>query len=89
VWWYKNGVLSKEYFGIRYEYDNKDGEDKIHTAYPDYIIQYEDKRVGIFEVKDKDDPDHLTKTKAKAEAMAKYIETENKKIIQHAFGRIG
>jgi len=78
-WWYKNSTLSAEYFGIRYEYDNEDGEDKIHTAYPDYIVQYTNGRIGIFETKDKDDPDHQTWTKAKAEAVVKYIETENKK----------
>ena len=78
-WWYKNGVSSVEYFGIRYEYDNNDGEDKVHSTYPDYIVQYEDGKVGIFETKDKDDKDHLTWTKAKAESIYKYIENENKK----------
>lgn len=78
-WWYKNGTSSAEYFGIRYEYDNSDGEDKVHTTYPDYIVQYVNGKIGIFETKDKDDKDHSTWTKAKAEAIAKYIETENKK----------
>ncbi|HPA25619.1 MAG TPA: DEAD/DEAH box helicase family protein [bacterium] len=79
AWWYKNGALSAEYLGIRYEYDNKDGKDKIHTAYPDYVVKYTDERIGIFETKHKDDAEHQTWTKTKAEAMAKYIEDENKK----------
>jgi type III restriction enzyme len=78
-WWYKNGEMRKDYFGIRYEYDNKDGEDNVHTFYPDYIVQFNDGKIGIFETKDKSDQDAHTKTKAKAEELQRYIERENKK----------
>jgi type III restriction enzyme len=79
TWWYKNGVNRKDYFGIRYEYDYKDGEDATHTFYPDYIVQFEDGRIGIFETKSKSDQDAHTKTKAKSEELYKYIQNENKK----------
>jgi type III restriction enzyme len=79
TWWYKNGVNRKDYFGIKYEYDNKDGQDITHTFYPDYIVQFEDGRIGIFETKSKSDQDAHTKTKAKSEELYKYMQNENKK----------
>lgn len=79
TWWYKNGVNRKDYFGIKYEYDNRDGEDTTHTFYPDYIVQFNDGKIGIFETKSESDQDAHTKTKAKAEELYRYIKTENKK----------
>lgn len=79
TWWYKNGVNRKDYFGIKYEYDNKDREDTTHTFYPDYIVKFEDDKIGIFETKSKSDQDAHTKTKAKSEELYKYIQNENKK----------
>jgi type III restriction enzyme len=81
VWWWKNGENKKDYFGIKYEYPNGDP----HTFYPDYLVQFEDGRVGIFEIKDKTDRDGSTYTKAKTEAMQKYIKEQGKK---HLFGGI-
>ena len=70
VWWYKNGVNKKTYFGIKYEDENR----YVHTFYPDYIVQFINGRTGIFDTKD-----GITAKDAtyKAEALQKYIETEN------------
>ena len=77
-WWYKNGVNRRDYFGIRYEFDNQDGKDPSHTFYPDYIVRFDDNRLGIFETKHESDQDSLTYTKAKREALDKYIKNHNK-----------
>ncbi len=72
-WWYKNGEMRRDYFGIRYEYQNE-----VHTFYPDYIVEFSDGRIGIFETKDENDRDKDTYTKAKNEALQEYIKKENK-----------
>jgi type III restriction enzyme len=72
-WWYKNGEMRRDYFGIRYEYKNE-----VHTFYPDYIVEFSDGKIGIFETKDEEDRDEDTYTQAKNEALQKYIEKENK-----------
>lgn len=71
LWWYKNGEMRKDYFGIRYEFDNLDSKDTTHTFYPDYIVKYVDHKIGIFETKSKEDRD--VKTKPKAEALYEYL----------------
>ena len=73
-WWYKNGINRKDYFGIRYEY-----KDDVRTFYPDYIVELNDGRIGIFEIKSEDDRDEDTFTKIKNEALQEYIKIENKK----------
>lgn len=72
-WWYKNGEMRRDYFGIKYEYKGE-----VHTFYPDYIVEFTSGKIGIFETKDKDDRDIETFTKAKGDALQKYIESENK-----------
>lgn len=74
AWWWKNGENKQTYFGIKYEY-----EGNIYTFYPDYLVQHLDGRLGILEVKDKDDRDAKTWTKAKAEALKAYIESQKRK----------
>jgi len=75
-WWWKNGENKQDYFGIKYEYAGS-----IHTFYPDYLVRLADGRIGIFEVKDAADRDGSNYTKAKAEAMQKYIVGQkNKKL---------
>lgn len=74
VWWWKNGENKREYFGIKYEYP----ENFVHTFYPDYLVKLMDGRLGIFEVKDIDDRDGGSSTKAKAEELQVYIEEHNK-----------
>ncbi|MDO8593929.1 MAG: DEAD/DEAH box helicase family protein [bacterium] len=75
IWWWKNAESKKDYFGIKYEYPSG----KIHTFYPDYLVQLKDKQLGIFEVKDEGDRDGITYTKAKAEKLQEYIKEQNKK----------
>ncbi len=72
--WWKNGEGSKEFFGVRYEYI-----DGVHTFYPDYIVQYKDGRIGIFETKDEHDREGSTYTKAKAESLQRYISSLKRK----------
>jgi len=75
-WWWKNGENKQDYFGIKYEY-----ADSISTFYPDYLVKLSDSRIGLLEVKDSSDRDGKTYTKAKAEALQKYItDSGNKKL---------
>jgi len=75
-WWWKNGENKQDYFGIKYEY-----ADSISTFYPDYLVKLSDGRLGLLEVKDSSDRDGKTYTKAKAEALQKYIaDSGNKKL---------
>lgn len=75
-WWWKNGENKQDYFGIKYEYAGS-----IYTFYPDYLVKLADGRIGLFEVKDSGDRDGKTYTKAKAEALQKYITSQkNKKL---------
>jgi hypothetical protein len=75
-WWWKNGENKQDYFGVKYEYQNS-----IFTFYPDYLVRLSDGRIGIFEIKDSGDRDGKTYTKAKAEALYKYIANQkNKKL---------
>lgn len=74
VWWWKNGEGSKEFFGVRYEYT-----DGVHTFYPDYIVRFTDGRIGLFETKDEHDREGATYTKAKAEALQRYIASLKRK----------
>ncbi len=46
LWWYKNADKGKDYFGIKYIDDNMP-----QTFYPDFIVQFGDGRVGIFDTK--------------------------------------
>ena len=73
VWWWKNGdEAMKENFGI-YKYVNEDD----NAFRPDFIVQYKDGRIGIYDTKDagfqEDD------NKIKAEALQRYIKEENAK----------
>ena len=75
VWWWKNGKKKIDYFGIKYEYP----KGIVHTFYPDYLVQLNDGGLGIFETKDRGDPDGGGYTKAKSEALQIYIKDQNKK----------
>jgi len=75
-WWWKNGENKQDYFGIKYEYAGG-----IYTFYPDYLVKLADGRIGLLEVKESGDRDGKTYTKAKAEALQKYITGQkNKKL---------
>jgi len=69
MWWWKNGENKQDYFGIKYEYP----VGIIHTFYPDYLVQFNDGRIGIFEIKDIGDRDGVSYTKAKSEQLQEYI----------------
>ena len=78
IWWWKNGENKRDYFGIKYEYPKS----IIHTFYPDYLVQFTDGRLGIFEVKDDGDRDGGSFTKAKAEELQECIQRQkNKKLL--------
>lgn len=47
-WWFKNRDYGKNYFGIKYT--NSETK-KESLFYPDWIIQFSDGRVGIFDTK--------------------------------------
>lgn len=68
-WWWKNGEMKIEYFGIKYEYP----KGTVHTFYPDYLVKISNKTL-IFEVKDENDRDGSSVTKNKAESLYEYIE---------------
>lgn len=72
VWWWKNGENRQGYFGIKYEYP----AGVVHAFYPDYLVQFSDGRLGIFETKDMGDRDGGTYTKAKAEKLQEYIKEQ-------------
>jgi len=73
-WWYQNGEKNEVYFGIPYTEDNG----KKSTFYPDFIVHYTDGRIGIFDTK-KGSTAESPDTTLKANALSKYIESENKK----------
>ncbi len=72
VWWWKNGENKQDYFGIKYEYP----VGVVHTFYPDYLVQFSDGRLGIFETKDMGDREGGTYTKAKSEKLQEYIKEQ-------------
>jgi type III restriction enzyme len=47
-WWYKNGDSGTENFSLKY-FNIKDQEDKLF--YPDWIVQFEDGKIGIYDTK--------------------------------------
>jgi len=47
-WWFKNGDYGKEYYALKY-YNT--AQDKHRLFYPDWIINFADGRVGIFDTK--------------------------------------
>lgn len=65
-WWFKNGESEAKYFGILREDD--------FAFYPDFVIQFKDGGLGIFETKQ-----GMTAKDAKerAEALQKYIKEQN------------
>ena len=68
-WWYKNGVNKKDFFGIKYEEN-----DMPQTFYPDYVIQLTSGKILIGDTKA---GNTATEAKLKAEALQKYIKTQN------------
>lgn len=71
-WWFKNGT-GRDALGIKYT-DSQTKEDRIF--YPDWLIMFNDKRIGIFDTKGGFTAKSL-ETKDKAEALAHRIESLN------------
>lgn len=71
-WWFKNGETEIKYFAVLY----KDETGMERGFYVDFIVQFNDGSIGLFDTKSgmtaKD-------AKARAEGLAKYIKSENKK----------
>lgn len=70
-WWFKNGVSKQDFFGVRYE-ENEFPK----TFYPDYIVQLKNGKTLIADTKA---GNTAVEAKSRAEALYKYIETENAK----------
>lgn len=70
-WWFKNGVSKQDFFGVRYEEN-----DMPKTFYPDYIVQLKNGKILIADTKA---GNTAVEAKSRAEALYKYIETENAK----------
>ena len=80
-WWFKNGESDKKYFAVKY----KDDAGMERGFYVDFVIMLNDGRVGIFDTKS-----GITAkvAKEKAEALTKYIKTQNQKYNKKLFGGI-
>ncbi len=70
-WWFKNGESELKYFSILY----KDELGIERAFYVDFIVQFEDGSIGLFDTKS-----GITakEAKYKAEALAQYISQVNK-----------
>ncbi len=69
-WWYKNGESEIKYFAVLRN-DNM-------AFYPDFIVQFKDGSIGIFDTKSGRTAE-TSDARPRAEALQKYIKTENKK----------
>ncbi|MCX6771368.1 MAG: DEAD/DEAH box helicase family protein [Candidatus Micrarchaeota archaeon] len=80
-WWFKNGESEKNFFAVLYNDDN--GVE--HGFYIDFIVMLKDGRIGLFDTKS-----GITAkvAKEKAEALANYIEDQNKRHGKKLFGGI-
>lgn len=71
-WWFKNGESEIKYFAVLY----KDEAGIERAFYVDFIVQFEDGTIGLFDTKSgitaKD-------AKTRAEGLQKYIKEQNKK----------
>lgn len=74
VWWYKNGAKNEKYFAIKYSEN-----DIIRAFYPDFIVLYSDDRIGIFDTKG-GQTETSEETRLKANALAEYIENNDKNL---------
>lgn len=71
IWWFKNGVNKKDYFGIKYS------EDELpQTFYPDYIIQLKSGKVFVGDTKA---GNTAKESSSRAETLQAYIKEQNKK----------
>ncbi|MEK7151742.1 MAG: hypothetical protein AAB784_03460, partial [Patescibacteria group bacterium] len=69
-WWYKNGESEMKYFAVLRHDDQ--------AFYPDFIIQFKDGKIGIFDTKSGRTAE-TGDAAPRAEALQKYIKRQNKK----------
>ncbi len=69
-WWYKNGEGEMKYFAVLREDDQ--------AFYPDFIIQFKDGMIGIFDTKSGRTAE-TGDAAPRAEALQKYIKKQNKR----------
>ncbi|MFA5303312.1 MAG: DEAD/DEAH box helicase family protein [Candidatus Nanoarchaeia archaeon] len=72
MWWFKNGESETKFFAVKY-IDEKNIE---RPFYVDFIIQYKDGRIGLFDTKK-----GMTAKEAgpRAKGLFEYIQSQNKK----------
>lgn len=71
-WWFKNGESELKYFAVLY----KDEVGIERAFYVDFIIQFKDGTIGLFDTKSGMTAKDAT---TRAENLVRYIKTENKK----------
>lgn len=76
-WWFKNGDQGKNYFAIKYF---NSAEDKEELFYPDWIINFKNGKIGIFDTK-QGQTATSQETADKAKALSKKIKELGKKYI--------
>jgi type III restriction enzyme len=72
-WWFKNGDSGKDYLAFKYT-DTQTGKERLF--YPDWIVKFKDKRIGIFDTKGGITAKSI-ETKDKAEELQRRIKTLN------------
>ena len=71
-WWYKNGEKMERYFAVPYNYLDEHQKARGAAFYPDYIVRYNDGRIGIYNTKAGFTTTNEA-TKQKADALQRYI----------------
>lgn len=71
LWWYRNGVKSEQFFSITY----KDSNEETQNFFPDFIVQYKNGTIGIFDPKEWFT---LEEWRYKHKALTEYISSHKK-----------
>jgi len=71
-WWFKNGESEAKYFAVQYV----DPEGYERAFYVDFIVQFSDNRVGLFDTKSGRTAEEAG---PRSEGLYRYIKNENKK----------
>ena len=78
-WWYRNGVKSEQFFSITYQ----DSNWETQNFFPDFIVQYRNGTIGIFDPKD---GFTLEEWRNKHKALTQYIESHNQNWLNLTWG---
>ncbi len=71
-WWFKNGERDGTYFAVPY----KDDQDEDQTFYVDFIVNFKDERIGLFDTKS---GWTAATARTKSDGLQRYIKEQNKK----------